>query len=330
MSRFRYTFGVDLPIVQGGMSWASSCFALPAAVSNAGGLGVLAAGPMRMEDFRKTLSDLREKTNRPFAVNLPLYRPQAEDFLDLLFDDPVPILIASQGGPQKYIDRARAAGVKTLHVVASVSHAQKAAAKGVDGLIVVGGEAGGHPPPSQVSTLVLTRAVAQACPDTPLVAAGGVADGAGIAALLALGADAAQLGTRYLATQEASVHQNYKDVVLAAGPEDTRLVGALLSPIRMLENDFSRRFLQAEQDGKSIEYRKEIFASSSLKLAALDGDIVEGKTEAGQSAGLIDDLPDAGSLTRRLAEEAALAMRVLAKLGVTLERGLTRHDQRRF
>lgn len=117
------------------------------------------------DDFRRTLVDLREQTNRPFAVNLPLYRPQAEDFLDLLFDDPVSILIASQGGPQKYIECARAAGVKTLHVVASVSHARKAAAKGVDGLIVVGGEAGEHPPPSQVSTLVLTRAVALACPD---------------------------------------------------------------------------------------------------------------------------------------------------------------------
>lgn len=330
MNRFCRTFGVDFPIVQGGMSWASSCAALPAAVSNAGGLGVLAVGPMRIDDFRKALSDLRQMTDRPFAVNLPLYRPQAEDFLDLILDDPVPILVASQGGPQKYVVRARAAGVKTLHVVASVLHGQKAAAKGVDGIIVVGGEAGGHPPPSQVSTLVLTRAISQACPNIPLVAAGGIVDGAGIAALLALGADAAQLGTRYLVTKEATVHQNYKDVVLAAGPDDTRLVGAGMSPIRMLNNDFARRFLQAEQSGESVEHRKEVFASSSLKMAALGGDIDEGKTEAGQSAGLIHDLPGAGELTLRLAKDAALAIRGLTKLSVALESGLTGHYQSGF
>lgn len=330
MNRFCETFGVALPIVQGGMSWASSNAALPAAVSNAGGLGVLAAGPMRIDDFRKTLAQLRQMTDRPFAVNLPLYRPNAEDFLDLVLDDPVPVLIASQGGPQKYVARARAAGIKTLHVVASVVHARKAADKGVDGIIAVGGEAGGHPPPSQVTTLVLTRAIAQACLKIPLVAAGGVADGFGIAAMLALGADGVQLGTRFLATRESTVHQNYKDAVLAAGPEDTRLVGVGMSPIRMLNNDFARRFLDAEQRCDSVEEREKIFAGSSLKLAAFHGDATNGKAEAGQSAGLINDLPSAGDLTRRLASEAASAIGVLAELGIALERSLACHDQSGF
>ncbi|MCG8557960.1 MAG: nitronate monooxygenase, partial [Proteobacteria bacterium] len=147
-NRFTERFGVTHPIVQAGMSWASSNVALPAAVSNAGGLGVLAAGPMFVDDFREALRSLKLATDVPFAVNVPLYRPQADEILDIVLEEGAPILIASQGGPSKYLARFQGAGVKCIHVVASERHAQKANDAGVDGLIVVGAEAGGHPPPA--------------------------------------------------------------------------------------------------------------------------------------------------------------------------------------
>lgn len=323
-TRFTRTFGVAHPIIQAGMSWASSNPALPAAVSNAGGLGVLAAGPMFVEDFRKALRALKASTDRPFAVNVPLYRPQADEILDIVIEEKAPILVASQGGPKKYLDRFKAAGISCIHVVASETHALKALEAGVDAIIAVGGEAGGHPPPDQVSSLVLVRAIAKAAPKAILIAGGGVADGAGIVAMLALGADAVQLGTRYLATKEASVHEAYKRKVIEAGISDTELVGRGMSPIRMIANDFSARFLEAEVAGLDIEARRAIFAASSLKLAALDGDVANGKIEAGQSAGLIDDLPGAGELTLRLISEYRSALASLARLDIALEGGLER------
>jgi enoyl-[acyl-carrier protein] reductase II len=325
---FTDAFGVELPIVQAGMSWASSNVPLPAAVSNAGGLGVLAAGPMFPEDFRAALRELKRSTDTPFAVNVPLYRPQVAEILDIVLDEQAPILIASQGGPKQYIDRFKAAGVKCIHVVASERHALKALEAGADAIIAVGAEAGGHPPPDQVSTLVLVRAVARAAPEAILIGGGGVADGAGIAALLALGADAVQLGTRYLATREARVHEFYKRKVLAAGISDTALVGRGLGPIRMIANAFSQRYLDSEAAGREREALAALFKESSLKLAAFDGDVDNGKVEAGQSAGLIDDLPGAGELTARLAAECRSALSRLAKLDITLESSLEGDLQR--
>lgn len=329
-TRFTKSFGVTYPIVQAGMSWASSNVALPAAVSNAGGLGVLAAGPMFVDEFRETLRGLRAATNSPFAVNVPLYRPQAEEILDIVLEEQAPVLIASQGGPKKYLSRFQSAGVKCIHVVASELHARKAADAGVDGLVVVGGEAGGHPPPDQVSTFILVRAVARAVPDVPVVAGGGIVDGAGIVAVLSLGADAAQLGTRFLATREARVHDSYKQAILNAGIADTELVGRGISPIRMIRNTFAKRFLEAEAAGVDIETRREIFQESSLKLAAFDGDPENGKLEAGQSVGLIDDLAEAGPLVARLAEECRSALARLSKFDVALEGSLQCDNQCRL
>jgi enoyl-[acyl-carrier protein] reductase II len=201
--------GIDLPIVQAGMSWASSSSALPLAVARAGGLGVIAAGPMRADGLRRAIAEVRAGTDRPFAVNMPLYRKGADEILDMLLEARVPVLIASQGGPKRYLDRFKAVGTVCLHVVADAEHARKAARAGVDGLVVVGGEAGGHPPEHLVSTLVVVRAVVKALPGMPVVASGGFADGAGLAAALALGAGAANFGTRFLATPEATVHAAY-------------------------------------------------------------------------------------------------------------------------
>ena len=296
--------GIGLPILQAGMSWASSCSALPLAVSHAGGLGVIAAGPMRLPDLARAIEEVRAATPNPFAVNLPLYRQGADEVLDLLERLRVPILIASQGGPRRYLDRFKAIGTVCLHVVAGVEHALKAAEAGVDGLIVVGGEAGGHPPAELVSTIVGVRAVHRALGDAlPLVASGGFADGAGLAAALAVGAGAANFGTRFMATPEAAVHPAYKDAVLAAGVGSTRTVGRGLGMIRTLSNPFAERMLALEAEAAPLEARRAAFAAATLKAAALDGDVAEGKLEAGQSAGLVDDVVPAGELVARIARE---------------------------
>ncbi|WIX83712.1 nitronate monooxygenase [Amycolatopsis carbonis] len=301
--------GLDLPIVQAGMSWASSCSALPLAVSNAGGLGVVAAGPMRLPELDRVLAEVAAGTERPWAVNLPLHRAGADEVIDLLVRRRPPVLIASQGGPRRYLQRFHDLGTRCLHVVAGIGHAQKAADAGVDGLVVVGAEAGGHPPPAMVGTAVLVRAVARAVPSLPLVASGGVADGAGLAAVLALGAGAAQFGTRFLASTEASVHDGYKQAVLAAGVDSTRTVGHGLGVIRALGNDFTARMLDLEATGAEESVRRKTFLASTLKDAALHGDVTDGKVEAGQSAGLVDEVLPAAEIVSRIVDEyrAALA-----------------------
>jgi enoyl-[acyl-carrier protein] reductase II len=309
-TRLTRLLGIRYPIIQAGMSWASSCAALPAAVSNAGGLGVIAAGPMRLADLASTLRQVRELTDKPFAVNIPLYRKGADEVLDLLVAERVPVIIASQGSPKAHLQRFKAYGATWLHVVAFVEHARKAAAAGVDGLVVVGSEAGGHPPANEVSTLVNVRRVLQEV-DCPLVAGGGVADGYGIAALLALGADAVQLGTRFMLSEEANLHPAYKQKVLDADIADTVLVGRGSLPVRSVRNAFTERVALAERDGMpqvAPDDYAALLASASLKQASFDGDVNNGKVEAGQSAGLIHQLLPAAAIMHSLIEELEQAL----------------------
>jgi len=309
-SRLTALLGIRHPIIQGGMSWASSCAALPLAVSRAGALGVIAAGPMRPAELVAAIRAVKAGTDAPFAVNIPLYNRRAAEFLDIADAEDVRILIASQGGPKQHLARFKARGVLWLHVAASEDHARKAEAAGVDGLIVVGAEAGGHPPPQQVGTLVLVRAVARAVA-VPVVAAGGIADGAGILAAMALGAAGAQLGTRFLMTEEATVHPAYKDAVRDAGIADTALVGRDGLPVRQLRNALAEAVQAAERQGRPQEEVLALFEAHSLKDAALQGDIAWGKVEAGQSAGLIADMPPAAEVVRRLVAEMEAARAAL-------------------
>ncbi|KSV66677.1 nitronate monooxygenase family protein (plasmid) [Sinorhizobium chiapasense] len=295
--------GIDLPIIQAGMSWASSNSALPLAVSNAGGLGVLAAGPMYPHDLEEAINEIRAGTDRPFAVNLPLYRQGADAIIDMLLAKRIPVLIASQGGPKKYIDRFKAVGTICLHVVSGEIHARKAADAGVDGLIAVGGEAGGHPPPELVSTLVLGRAIAKAVPEIPLILSGGFADGSGLAAALSLGAGAAQFGSRFMMSREARLHPAYQDMLVKAGVADTMVVGRGFGAIRVIRNQFAEGMAKAEAEGLSDDRRKALFVASSLKAAAFDGDVSGGKVEAGQSTGLVSEVLPAAEIVTRIAKE---------------------------
>lgn len=312
-TRITELLGIEHPIFQAAMSWASSNSELVTAVSNAGGLGVLAGGPMRPDDFRACLERIRKGTSKSYGVNIPLNNPRAPQLLDIAFDARVPVMVASQGGPRGHLARFRSIGTRWLHVVASVEHAQKAEANGVDGLVVDGWEAGGHPPPGEVTTLVLVRRVVKAT-SLPVVASGGIADGAGIAAMLALGAEAVQLGTRFIATPEASVHESYKQAILKAEVSDTAFVGRGGHPIRQLKNSFSERYLSAEQSGFNRGDLETIFNSANLRQAALEGDVAGGKVEAGQSAGLVDEILPAGEVMSRLVAELEAARLRLARM----------------
>ncbi|MGE5641302.1 MAG: NAD(P)H-dependent flavin oxidoreductase [Clostridia bacterium] len=307
-TRITELLGIEHPIIQAAMSWASSSAPLVIAVSEAGGMGVLAAGPMRPVDFASCLKEIRAKTRKPFGVNIPLNNARAAELLEIAFENKIPVMVASQGGPREQLPRFRSIGTKWLHVVASVEHARKAEAAGVDALVVDGAEAGGHPPAAQVTTLVLVRRVAKAV-KLPIVASGGAADGAGIAALLALGADAVQLGTRFIATPEASVHQNYKQAVLDADVDGTTLVGPKALPVRLLKNAFSEKF-----HALGSSEAQDLYNHASLKQAALEGDVEWGKVEAGQTVGLVEDIVPAAELLERLVRETEEARRRLASL----------------
>ena len=312
-TRITELLGIEHPIFQAAMSWASSNSALIIAVSNAGGLGVIAAGPMRPADFEQALKEIKAGTEKPWGVNIPLNNPRARQLLDIAYEARIPVMVASQGGPREHLARFHGVGAKWLHVVASVEHATKAAAAGVDALVVDGAEAGGHPPPNEVTTLVLVRRIVKAV-KLPVVASGGIADGAGIAAMLALGAEAVQLGTRFIATPEAGVHDAFKAAVLKADVGDTAFVGRDAHPIRQLKNAFSAKYEAAERAGASKEELEAIFESVNLKQAALDGDVEWGKVEAGQSAGLVNEILPAAEVMRRLVKEMEDARKRLAGL----------------
>jgi enoyl-[acyl-carrier protein] reductase II len=311
-TRVTQLLGIRYPVIQAGMSWASSNAELALAVSQAGALGMIAAGPMYPDALRAAIRTVKERTDKPFAVNVPLYNPRAAAFLDIVLEEKVPILVASQGGPKQHLARFKERGVTWLHVTASPEHAAKAEAAGVDAVVAVGTEAGGHPPPSEVGTLVVVRAVVKAV-RVPVIAGGGVADGAGIAAMFALGAEGVQLGTRFLMTLESNLHQAYKERALAAGIEDTTLVGRGKLPIRVLKNEFTRAFEAAERSGAPAEELATLSASRTLKMAAFDGDVDQGKVEVGQSVGLIDELVPAGDVVARLIAEFEQALERLSR-----------------
>jgi enoyl-[acyl-carrier protein] reductase II len=311
-TRVTHLLGIRYPVIQAGMSWASSNAELALAVSQAGALGMIAAGPMYPDALRAAIRTVQAGTDKPFAVNVPLYNPRAAAFLDIVLEEKVPIIVASQGGPKQHLARFKDRGVTWLHVTASPEHASKAEAAGVDAVVAVGTEAGGHPPPSEVGTLVVVRAVVKAV-RIPVIAGGGLADGAGIAAMFCLGAEAVQLGTRFLLTPESNLHQAYKQRALAAGIEDTTLVGRGKLPIRVLKNEFTRAFEAAERAGMPTEDLATLSASRTLKMAAFDGDIEQGKVEVGQSVGLIDELVPAGEVVARLVAEFEQAVERLCR-----------------
>jgi enoyl-[acyl-carrier protein] reductase II len=302
---------IKYPIVQGGMVWVSN-WRLAAAASNAGVLGTVGAGSMTLDVVRHNIERMKENTDNPYAVNIPMLRPDAPEIGKLALDMGVKIFITSAGNPANIVPLLKKPDNILIHVVPSVKGAKKAEKEGVDAIVCEGYEAGGHNSPLETTTIALTPQVADAV-GIPVVAAGGIADGRGIAAVMALGADGAQLGTRFIATAECQAHENYKKYIVDSTDFDTCIIGRKLSMLRVLRNDFAKRMEDAEKAGASDQELLKIIGSefNRNREASWNGDMAEGAFQAGQSSGLIKDVPTVAELVQRLVTEYKEAIQKL-------------------
>ena len=296
--RLTRLFGIDHPIVQGGMICNAGA-KLAAAVSNAGGLGLIGAGSLRPDLFREHIRKARGLTARPFGVNLPLLYPHTAECLDIALQEGVHIFFTSAGSPKKVAGPLKEAGCVVVHVVAHPDLAVKCEQAGCDAVVCEGFEAGGHNGRDEITTLVLVPECVRAV-SIPVIAAGGIATGAQMAAALALGAAGVQIGSRFAVTVESSGHEAFKQAVVDAGPGDTQLVLKAQVPVRLLRNAFRDRITQMEARGATRGELEAELGHGRARLGMLDGDLDEGELEIGQVAGLIDDIPTVGEVMTRL------------------------------
>jgi enoyl-[acyl-carrier protein] reductase II len=302
-------FGIDYPIVQAGMVWCSG-HRIASAVSNARALGLIGAGSMKPELLAEHIRCCRQETSRPFGVNIPLIRGDVERLIDTALAEDVRIIFTSAGNPALHIDRIKRAEVTMVHVVASVKHALKAQAAGVDAVVAEGFEAGGHNGIDEITTLCLTPQVADAV-SIPVIAAGGIADGRGMAAAMALGAEGVQVGTRFAATVESSAHADYKNAVVDAGDAGTILTLKSLTPVRLIRNRFAMQAIEAERSCMPVEEIRELLGRKRERRGIFEGDLDEGELEAGQSSGLVHEILPAAEVVERLVREFRATVGIL-------------------
>ena len=294
--------GMELPIIQAGMVWCSG-WELASAVSGAGGLGILGAGSMYPGVLRDQIQKVQAAaTGKPFAVNVPLLYPAVEEHMASIAELGVPIVFTSAGNPRTWTKHLQDQGLKVVHVVSSVKFALKAQEAGVDAVVAEGFEAGGHNGREETTTMCLVPAVADAC-DIPVIAAGGLHDGRSILAAMMLGAEAVQLGSRFVATPESSAHIAFKEAVLAAGEGATSLELKDVTPVRLLHNDFAQQVIAAQQGGATPDELRALLGRGRAKRGMFEGDLQEGELEIGQIAAMLDSLEPAADLVRHLAEE---------------------------
>ena len=297
--------GIEHPILQGGMAWAANA-ELAAAVSNAGGLGIVGAGDQPPEVVRQALRRTKELTDRPFGANVPLFTVGVEDRLQVFIDEAVSVVTVGGGNAGPYLGPLQRAGILVIPVVASAALARRMARQGVDALIAEGMESGGHI--GDVTTLALVPQVVDAV-DIPVIAAGGIADGRGMAAALTLGAVGIQMGTRFICTTECQAHENYKQRIVKAHDRATIVTGGSFGhPVRSIRGPFVRRLEDLERQGISEE-EFIAFGAGTLRAAIIDGDIDRGSVMAGQSAGLVDAVMPAKELVERIVRQAEEAIR---------------------
>jgi len=300
-TRITELFNIKYPIIQAGMIWVSG-WKLASAVSNEGGLGLIGSGSMKQDLLREHIQKCKTATKRPFGVNIPLLRGDAEDLVKVAIDEGVKIVFSSAGHPGKYIKLLKQNDVKVVHVIPSVKHGLKAQEVGCDAVVGEGVEAGGHNGINETTTMVLIPQLVDTL-EIPVIAAGGIADGRGILAALSLGAEGVQIGTRFAATVESSAHQNYKQKVVEAKDDGTILAFKKIGLVRMLKNDFASRAYKAESEGWDETKLKELLGSKRERIGIFEGDEIEGEFEAGQSSGLIKDILTVKELFSRLLSE---------------------------
>lgn len=304
--------GIKYPIIQAGMIWCSG-WELAAAVSKSGGLGILGAGSMYPEVLRDQIQKVKKATVLPFAVNLPLLYPQIEDHLEIIEQEGVPIVFSSAGNPAKYTARLKAKGIIVVHVVSNVKFALKAEAAGVDAIVAEGFEAGGHNGREETTTLCLIPMVCDAV-KIPVIAAGGIADGRAMLAAFALGAEAVQVGSRFVASEESSAHPAFKQVVVAAGEGDTVLTLKQLTPVRLIRNPFYAQVAAAEQAGADTAALTALLGRGRAKKGMFEGDLEAGELEIGQISAAIHEIKPAAAILHGMWEEFLAAKKQLADL----------------
>lgn len=286
---------IDYPVIQGGMAWVATA-ELAAAVSNAGGVGLIAAGNAPADYVREQIKKARELTKKPFGVNVMLLSPYADDVMKMLLEEKVEVITTGAGNPAKYIPSFKEIGTIVIPVVPSVALAKKMEKSGADAVVAEGCEAGGHI--GELTTMTLIPMIADAV-DIPVIAAGGIADSRGVKAALALGAEGVQVGTRFICSDECVVHQNYKDMVVSAKDRDAVVTGRFTGhPVRTLKNKATKLMDKIEKEGDVEAFEK--LGAGALRAAVVDGDIEMGSVMAGQSAGLVNDIKSCEQIVKDL------------------------------
>ena len=311
METIKRLFNIKLPIVQGGMIWCSG-WELAAAVSNAGGLGLIGSGSMYPDILRDHIRKCKQATNKPFGVNVPLLYPNIEEHIKIIIEEGVKIVFTSAGNPKTWTKHLKDQGITVVHVVSNVKFALKCEEAGVDAIVAEGFEAGGHNGREETTTLVLIPLVKKAI-KIPLIAAGGIGNGHSMAAAFALGAQGVQIGSRFVTTQESSAHQNFKNAIIESKEGDTQLSLKQLTPVRLLKNAFFEKVIDLEKKCATEEQLKELLGRGRAKKGMFEGDLIEGELEIGQVSGGISKIQTVQEVFDELITDYNLAIKSLEK-----------------
>ncbi|THD65728.1 nitronate monooxygenase [Robertkochia marina] len=311
-NRITTLLNIQYPIIQAGMIWASG-WRLAAATSNAGALGLIGAGSMYPEVLREHIQKCKKATDKPFGVNVPMLYPDIEKIMDIIVEEGVKIVFTSAGNPKTWTSFLKEKGITVVHVVSSVKFALKAQEAGVDAVVAEGFEAGGHNGREETTTFTLIPMVREQL-EIPLIAAGGIATGRGMLAAMVLGADGVQVGSRFVASEEASSHDDFKKMVVEAGDGATQLTLKELAPVRLLKNKFFTDIQELYQKGGGKEELKELLGRARAKKGMFEGDLDEGELEIGQVAGLIHDIKPAKEIVQELMTDFNCAKAEVANL----------------
>ena len=312
MNKISKLFQIKYPIIQAGMVWASG-WQLASAVSNAGGLGLIGAGSMHPAVLRNHIKKFKKASNKPFGVNIPLFYPQLDEIISIIIEEKVPIVFTSAGSPKLWTSILKENDIKVVQVVSSVNFALKSQDAGVDAIVAEGFEAGGHNGREETTTMTLIPMV-KAEIDLPLIAAGGIATGSAMLAAIALGADGVQVGSRFVASNEASSHPSFKQEVVRAAEGSTVLTLKEITPVRMLKNSFFQKINSLYQKGTDVEELKLVLGKGRAKRGMFEGDLEEGELEIGQISGLINDILPAAQIIKNLIDEYNQALRLLKRI----------------
>ncbi len=313
-NRITQIFGIKYPIIQAGMIWCSG-WKLASAVSNSGGLGIIGSGSMYPDTLKEHIQKCKLATDRPFAVNLPLLYPQIDDHIQILIDEEVKIVFTSAGNPKKWTFFLQNRGITVVHVVSNVKFAIKCIEAGVDAIVAEGFEAGGHNGKEETTTMCLIPLIRQSI-DIPLIAAGGIGTGRGMLAAMALGAEAVQIGSRFIATPESSAHQKFKDYVLNSKEGDTELTLKELTPVRLMKNEFYQEVQTAYQNCATKEELRDLLGRGRAKKGMFLGDLQQGELEVGQISGFMNEIKPAGEVVEEIWQEFLSAKNELINLSI--------------